>query len=102
MCTNHCTHFYGSTVIDANHVKTMINLTLEACVSYSLYVICSLSYTYPLTADLLCSMELAKAHLTCYCNTVDQSFLNALLLLDMLTFKTHLVTSVQLGKHLLL
>ena len=49
------------------------------------------------TADLLCSMELAKAHLTCYCNTLGQFFLNALLLLDMLTFKTHLVTSVQLG-----
>ena len=36
---NHYTHLYGSTVINANRIRSMVNLTLEACVRYPLYIV---------------------------------------------------------------
>ena len=36
---NHYTHLYGSTVINANRIRSMVNLTLEACVRYLLYIV---------------------------------------------------------------
>ena len=32
-------HLYGSTVIYVNRIKSMVNLTLEACVRYPLYIV---------------------------------------------------------------
>ena len=36
---NRYTHLYGSTVINANRIKSMVNLMLEACVRYPLYIV---------------------------------------------------------------
>ena len=36
---NHYTHLYGSTVININRVRSMVNLTLEARVRYLLYTV---------------------------------------------------------------
>ena len=41
--TNHYTHLYGSTVINANRIRSMVNLTLEACVRYPLYIVTPLT-----------------------------------------------------------
>ena len=36
---NHYTHWYGSTVINASRISSMVNLMLEARVRYLLYII---------------------------------------------------------------
>ena len=36
---NHYTHLYGSTVINMNHIRSVVTLTLEAHVRYLLYII---------------------------------------------------------------
>ena len=36
---NHYMHLYGSTVIFVNRIRSMVNLTLEACVRYPLYIV---------------------------------------------------------------
>ena len=37
--TNHCKHFYWSTVINANHISWMANLTLQESVRHLFYII---------------------------------------------------------------
>ena len=36
---NHYTHLYGNTVINANRIRSMVNLTLETRVRYPLYIV---------------------------------------------------------------
>ena len=36
---NHYMHLYGSTVINVNRIRSMVNLTLEARVRYWLYIV---------------------------------------------------------------
>ena len=57
---NHYTHLYGSTVTNANHIRRMVNLMLDACVRYPLYIIiyCKQSPLH----HYLTSVEFAQAH----------------------------------------
>ena len=36
---NHYMYLYGSTVINANCIRSTVNITLEACVRYPLYIV---------------------------------------------------------------
>ena len=65
--TNHYTHLYGNTVINANRIRSMVNLTLETRVRYPLYIVIYCKRVH-YTADSLVWGSLRLAPIS-YCTT---------------------------------
>ena len=60
---SHYMHLYGSTVTNTNLIMSMVNLTLEACVRYQLYIVIYCKQVH-YTADLLVWGSLRLAPMT--------------------------------------